>query len=147
RQRARRARNGRAARLPPARPDLDRRAATAARALEPARQRLRPGRVRPPALAGAQALRGERGRLAPRRVAAPPRAHAAALDGAVRLGAARAPAPRGERALPALRPPGAREARTADLPRAGGRPDGGARRAPVVGDPSGAAAPRRHAPA
>ena len=60
-----RPRHGPAARLPPDRPDLDGRAAAAARPLEPARA-VRRRRARPPALGRAEAARVERLHLADR---------------------------------------------------------------------------------
>ena len=74
------------ARLPPDRPDLDRRAAAAPRPLEPPRA-VRRRRARPPALGRAKAHRVERVHLAVRRPPAAPRAHAAEAPRRHRVGA------------------------------------------------------------
>ena len=113
-----RPRHGARARLPPDRPDLDRRAAAAARPLEPTRA-VRRRRARPPALGRAEALRVERVHLADRVAAARPGAHAATpAQSALRARALERRVPRAERALQALRAARARAQRADAVARA-----------------------------
>ena len=122
----------RAARLPPARPDRDRRAGAASRPLEPARQ-LRRRRARPPALGRAGVVRVERVRLADRGL--PARAGADAAVASVDAVLARAlgtRVPRRERPLPPVRDARARGARAASLPGARGSGSRRAAEPPVV---------------
>ena len=105
------------ARLPPDRPDLDRRSAAAARPLEPPRP-VRRRRARPPALGRAEALRVERVHLADRGPPAAPRAHAAAGAPALPRRAHGQRVPPRERELQALRPARARAQRAAAVTRA-----------------------------
>src|SRR5438046_346472 len=106
-----------APRLPAARPGLDRRAAAAARPLEPTRP-VRPAGDRPPALGGAEALRVARVYLADRHISPAARAHEAkAREERRRAEGARVHAD--ERRLQAVRAERARTERPASLARAG----------------------------
>ena len=105
--------DGPPARVPPDRPDLDRRAAAVPRPLEPARP-VRPRRARPAALGGEEALRVERVHLADRGPAADPGADARAL-GPAQVAAAGEGVPEGASGAPEVRAPRARATRPAAL--------------------------------
>ncbi len=131
-------RHGSHARLPPDRPDLDRRSTAAARPLEPTRP-VRRRRARPAPLGRAEAVRVERVHLADRVAAARTGSNAPPqTQSALRARALERRVPRPERALQALCAARARAQRADAVARARARVRSAAgRAASLVGQPRG----------